>query len=105
MVSKKIALGKNFEFESITAGKAHFDKILKETELGTRVPAQAFRELKALYEEYCRKTNWPSNSPPVGFFPMYERGKGYTTRCFGVEFEDGSKDRFSLDKALSAVAI
>jgi hypothetical protein len=35
---------------------------------------------------------------------MHERQKEYSTKCFGVEFEDGRRDRFSLDKALSAVA-
>lgn len=105
MASKKVDLGGNLKFESVAAGKAHFDKILKDTAIGAHITVQEFREIKALYEEYCRKTNWPLSSPPVAFYPMHERGPGYTTRCFGVEFKDGSKNRFSLDKALSAVAI
>jgi hypothetical protein len=103
-MTKDIDLGNNLKFESIAAGKTHFEKILKETVLGTHVTAQEFREINALYEGYCRKTNWPLSSSPAAFYPMHERGKGYTTRCFGVDFKDGSKSRFSLDKALSAVA-
>jgi hypothetical protein len=102
---KRIDLAGGLKFESITEGKKHFEKSLKETELGTHVTPKEFVEIKALYEAYCKKTKWPINSPPAAFFPMHERGKGYTTRCFGVAFKDGSTDRFSLDKALSEVAM
>jgi hypothetical protein len=101
---KSVDLGNGLKFESISSGKTHFENILKETALGTHVAAQEFNELNALYEAYCAKTEWPISSPPAAFFPKHETGKGYTTRCFGIKFEDGSTDRFSLDKALSAVA-
>ena len=101
---KHINLGSGLDFESITAGKTHFEPILKDTPLGTHVTPQEFAQINALYEAYCKKTNWPINSQPAAFFPMHDRGKGYTTRCFGVAFKDGSTGRFSLDKALSAVA-
>lgn len=104
MVSKRIELENGLCFESINAGKIHFDKILKGTLLGAHVTGQELRDISALYEAYCNKTNWYLGSPPAAFFPMNERGKGYTTRCFGVKFEDGSTNRFSLDRALSAVA-
>jgi hypothetical protein len=104
MVSKNIDLGSGLKFESITAGKKYFEKSLKEAELGKHFAGQEFQDIGALYEAYCRKTDWILNSPPVAFFPKLESGNGYTTRCFGIKFEDGSTDRFSLDKALSAVA-
>lgn len=104
MVSKRIELKNGLRFESISAGKSYFEKILKETPLGVQVTSQEFRDLIALYEAYCNKTDWSLRSPAIAFFPMHETGKGYTTKCFGVTFEDGSTDRFSLDKALSAVA-
>jgi hypothetical protein len=104
-MGKKIDLGGELKFESITAGKNRFEKILKETALGAEVSAQDFNDISRLYDEYCKKTNWPITSPPTAFFPMHERGKGYTTRCFGVKFADGSTGRFSLDKALTAVAV
>lgn len=104
MASKSIDLGNGLKFASISAGKAHFEKVLKNTAINAHVTNQEFDELKILYEEYCRKTNWPLGSPPTAFFPMHERGPGYTTRCFGIKFHDGSTGRFSLDKALSAVA-
>jgi hypothetical protein len=104
MVSKSIDLGGGLRFASIGAGKQHFERILKSTALGQHVTAQEFDELKTLYDGYCRATNWTLVSPPTAFFPQNERGPGYTTRCFGIKFEDGSTGRFSLDKALSAVA-
>jgi hypothetical protein len=103
-MSKKIDLGNGLKFDSISMGKAHFEPILKNTAIDEHVTNQKFNELKILYEEYCRKTNWPMKSPPAAFYPMYDRGPGYTTRCFGIKFQDGSTDQFSLDKALSAVA-
>jgi hypothetical protein len=104
VVNKSIDLGNGLKFASITTGKMHFDSILKDTALGAHVAPLEFTQINDLYEAYCRKTDWPINSPPAAFFPMHERGKGYTTRCFGVAFKDGSTGRFSLDKALSAVA-
>jgi|SRR5712664_2784909 len=101
MVSKNIDLGNGLKFETITAGKMHFEPILKDAALGKHFAGQEFQ---ALYDAYCRKTNWVVKSPVAAFFPKNESGKGFTTKCFGIQFEDGSIDRFSLDKALSAVA-
>lgn len=105
MVRKTIDLTPSLRFESISAGKVHFDKILKETPVETDVTPDQFQELKVLYEEYCRRTQWPLSSLPIAFYPIYEVGKGFTTKCFAVKFQDGSTNRFSLDKALSAVAV
>jgi hypothetical protein len=104
MAAKKIALSSGLEFESITEGKAYFDKILKATPIDQHVTQTEFDALKLLYEAYCAKTDWPMPSRPKAFFPTYEQQKGYTTTCFGIEFQNGERTRFSLDKALSAVA-
>jgi hypothetical protein len=101
---KKFSLGPTLHFESITDGKDFFDKILKNTPLEQRVKQEEFDALNLLYEAYCEKTNWQVPSRPKAFFPTHERQRGYTTKCFGIEFEDGTKGRFSLDKALTAVA-
>jgi hypothetical protein len=104
MVSKKIDLGPNLQFESISEGRTFYGKILSDTPLNQPIANTEFDALKLLYEAYCAKTNWPIPSPPKAFFPRYEQQKGYTTKCFGIEFQNGKKDRFSLDKALAAVA-
>jgi hypothetical protein len=104
MVAKKVDLGNGLKFASIAEGRTHFDKILKATPLNQRVTSTEFNDLKLLYEAYCAKTNWPMPSPPKAFFPTHVQQKGYTTKCFGIEFESGKTDRFSLDKALTAVA-
>jgi hypothetical protein len=104
MVSKNVDLGNGLKFESISAGKMYFDKILKSTDFGKHFAGQDFNDVSALYEAYCRKTGWPVSSAPIAFFPTQESGKGYTTKCFGIQFKDCSTHRFSLDKALSAVA-
>lgn len=104
MIAKKIELGGGLKFASIGEAKTYFDKILKTTPLEQRVTDAEFKALKLLYEAYCIKTNWPMPSSPKAFFLTYERQKGYTTKCFGIEFEDGNTGKFSLDKALSAAA-
>ncbi len=104
MAAKIIALGAGLQFASITEAKAYFGEILKTTSIDQRVTSAEFYALKLLYETYCAKTNWPMPSLPKAFFAVYEQQKGYTTKCFGIEFQNGKKDRFSLDKALSAVA-
>lgn len=105
MVGKRVDLNNRLRFETISAAKLYFEKILKETPINVHVAYQEFLDISTLYEAYCIRTSWHLNSPPVAFFPMHERGKGYSTRCFAVTFEDGSTNRFSLDKALSAVVV
>jgi len=104
MVAKKIDLGTGLKFPSIAEAKNHFGKILQDTPIDQRVTKEEFDALKLLYEEYCSKTSWPMLSSPKAFFAKYDQQKGYTTKCFGIEFEDGGTDQFSLDKALLAVA-
>ena len=105
MVRKPIELAQNLRFESISAGKSYFGQMLKDAALEEDVPPHQFEELRLLHERYCANTGWTLTSPPVGFYAIYERNEGYTTKCFAVRFHDGSVDRFSLDKALSAAAI
>ncbi|SDH44321.1 hypothetical protein SAMN05216338_100999 [Bradyrhizobium sp. Rc2d] len=104
MARKAIDLGPNLEFDSISSAKSYFGAMLKDAPLDADVPAGQFQALKHLYEEYCKRTNWPVPAAPAAFYATHERAKGYTTKCFGVRFQDGSVTRFSLDKALSAVA-
>jgi ribosomal protein L17 len=72
--------------------------------LDVRLSHTHFLQLKTLYEEYCRRTTYSLLSPVAAFYPTMEKRSGGYTRCIGVEFQDGSKTTFSLDKALSAVA-
>ena len=103
-MAKKIDLAPDLKFSSILHGKTYFQNILNSTELNRHVSEGEFESLRLLYQAYCAKTNWRIKSPPRAFYPRLEQGHGFTTKCFGIEFEDGTKDRFSLDKALSAVA-
>jgi hypothetical protein len=104
MVSKRVHLGPGLVFDSIGAGKAHFDPMRSEGPLDVPIAVGPFGELKKLYEEYYRKTNYSLPSPVATFYPTMEKRSGGYTRCLGVSFQDGSKTKFSLDTALSAVA-
>ncbi len=103
-MAKGIELAPDLKFSSIIQARTYFRNILNSTELNQRVSASEFESLRLLHEAYCAKTNWPITSPLKGFFPRHEQGEGFTTKCFGIDFEDGTNGKFSLDKALSAVA-
>jgi len=105
MVSKRIDLGPGLVFDSISAAKAHFDPMRTDGSLDLPLAAGPFIELKKLYEEYCRKTNYSLPSPVAAFYPTMEKRSGGYTRCLGVSFQDGSTTKFSLDTALSKVAV
>ncbi len=103
-MSKTIDLGPGLVFKSITEAKKYFDPIRTKNPLDVPISNKDFRQVKALYDAYCVATNWPMLSPAVTIFPTEVTKNGGTTICFGIEFADGKKDNFSLDKALSAVA-
>jgi hypothetical protein len=104
MASKRIDLGAGLSFDSIAAAKLHFDPMRTDGPLDVHLAQNCFAELKALYDEYCRKTNYNLPAPVVAFYPTMEKRSAGYTRCIGVSFQDGSTTKFSLDKALSAVA-
>ena len=103
-MAKNIDLGGHLKFKSISAGKTHFKPILDGVRLGEHLIGKEFRDIKTLHDAYCSKTNWVLKSPAVAFFAVSESQNGLTTRYVGVMFEDGSTDRYSLDRLLNAAA-
>lgn len=103
-MAKKIDLTTGKSFRNIAEAKLHFSSLLKVTPLKAEISGADLEDVRAVYQAYCSLTDWELPSMPVGFFPVHERGKEYTTRCFGVRFEDGSIGRFSIQKALSKIA-
>lgn len=101
---KSIRLSTGLEFKSISAGVDHFKKILDGQDVSKPFDGPEAADIRAAFDEYCSRTDWPVPSPPASFFPARERGPGFTTRCYGVTFEDGSKDTFSMAKALKTIA-
>lgn len=103
-MAKSVAISNGREFPSVKAAKEYFAKILKGQELKEVFSGEDLVEIRAAYADYCLKTNWSLALPPACFYPIHDRGPGYTTRCFGVTFEDGTTGNFSMNKALSAIA-
>jgi hypothetical protein len=104
-MAKSVSLKTGRNFPTITRAKQHFAPMLDRNDIGQPFSDDDLADIAALYRDYCAKTKWPLPSQPTSYYPTHERNKGYTTRCFGVTFADGSTGRFSLDKALSAVAV
>lgn len=103
-MGKSVSLATGRAFPTIAAGREYFSNLLKGQELKAAFSGPDAADIRAAYEAYCAKTNWRLDSPPASFHPTQDRGPGYTTRCYGVIFEDGTVGKFSMDKALSAIA-
>jgi hypothetical protein len=104
-MAKSVSLKTGRTFPTVTAAKKHFDLVLDGRELKQEFTGDELADIRSVYEDYCAKTGWHLQSPPASFHPTHDRGPGYTTRCFGVTFEDGTTDKFSMEKALRAIAV
>lgn len=102
---KSVSLKTGRAFESVSAARDHFSSLLNAQPLKEPFTGPDLADIGAAYEAYCVKTNWKLAAPPVSFYPAHGRGPGYTTRCFGVTFGNGDTSIFSMDKALSAIAV
>jgi hypothetical protein len=103
-MAKSVSLKTGRIFVTVTAAKEHFARILDRRELKQDFAGEDLADVRAAYVDYCAKTNWQLQSPPASFYPTHDHDPGYTTRCFGVTFEDGTTGKFSMDKALRAIA-
>jgi len=103
-MARSVSLKTGRTFGTVTAAKEHFTLILNGHELKQAFAGDELADIRAIYEDYCAKTGWELPSPPASFYPTHDRGPGYTTRCYGVTFEDGTTGNFSLEKALRAIA-
>ena len=103
-MAKHVTLSTGLSFPTVKAACGHFSEMLKNQ--ADKVPFAGTEEsqISAVYLTYCSKTNWQVKSPPASFYPSHGRGPGFTTRCFGVMFADGTTTEFSMEKALRAIA-
>lgn len=101
---KSVTLATGLRFKSISEGVEHFSSMLERQEHGQPFAGHDARHVRAAYDAYCAATEWITAAPAATFQPVHERGPGFTTRCFGVTYEDGTSGRFSMKKALSAIA-
>ncbi len=102
---KSVKLATGLQFGSISEGIKHFTRMLEAHELQLSFTGEDAAHIRAAFEAYCVRTDWPLPSPPASFYPTRDRGPGYTTRCYGVTFENGTTERFSMAKALRAIAM
>lgn len=103
-MAKSVTLGTGRAFPTVTAAKEHFAQILNGQELKKAFSGEDLADIRAVYADYCAKTDWSLPSAPASFYPTHDRAPGYTIRCFGVTFEDGTTGNFSMDKALRTIA-
>ena len=103
-MAKSVTLSTGKAFPTVTTANEYFAEILAGQELKQAFTGNEFADIQATYLAYCAKTDWLLPSAPASFYPIHDRGPSYTTRCFGVTFEDGTTGNFSMDKALRAIA-
>lgn len=100
----------DLSFESQKAAEEYFYNIRDEYWKSKQVIRDSviFEQLKALYEQYCKETNWPMPGTPVSFrVKNNHRGQGSsggTTQGFAVTFDNGEEKEFSAEKAIQAIA-
>lgn len=103
-MTKSVSIPGSRSFGSIALAKEHFHAIRDSGDIDQPYVDDDAADVQALYAAYCAATNWQMPSEPVSFFPTYERKPGFTTRCIAVEFDNGSVQKFSIDKALTSIA-
>jgi len=103
-MAKSVSLKTGRTFKTVSAAKDHFARLLDDQPLKEEFTDDDLIDIRAAYEAYCSSTNWILKSPPTSFYPAHDRGPGYTTRCYGVTFADGTVATFSMEKALRAIA-
>ena len=103
-MTKTVSLSSGRTFASLSAAKQHFTKILNLQDINQAYAGDELSEILEIYLGYCTKTGWKLQSTPKSFYPTLDRNPGFTTRCYGVTFEYGSHDSFSMEKALRAIA-
>lgn len=101
---KSVSLATGRSFPTVKAALDHFSEVLKKQPDKAPFAGADEDDIDAAYLAYCAKTNWTLESPPASYYPTRGRGVGFTTRCFGVTFEDGTSTNFSMEKALRAIA-
>lgn len=103
-MAKSLILATGRTFPTVAAAKKHFAEVLKDQPVKEAFSGADLVDIRVIYIDYCARTDWALPSHPASFYPTYDRGPGYTTKCFGVTFEDGTTGKFSMDKALRAIA-
>lgn len=103
-MAKSVTLSTGRAFLTITAAKEHFEQNLNGQELKKAFSGDDLADIGAVYADYCVRTDWSMPSAPAAYYPTHDRDPGYTSRCFGITFEDGTTGSFSMDKALRAIA-
>lgn len=100
----------DLDFSSQAEAKNHFYKI-RDKYWETKAvisDSTVFDQLKELYEQYCKCTNWPIPGKPVSFrVKNIGRGQGAsggTSQGFAVTFDNGEEVEFSADKAIKSIA-
>lgn len=101
---KSVSLATGRSFPTIEAALNHFSGVLKEQHDKAPFTGADESDIGAAYLAYCAKTKWTLESSPASYYPTHGRGVGFTTRCFGVTFTDGTSTIFSMEKALRAIA-
>lgn len=104
-MARSVTLACGPTFPTLRAAETHFARMLNDQELGKPFSGQSLAEIREVYAGYCANTGWVLRSDPASFRPVHARGPGYTTKCFGVTFEDGTTGQFSMATALREIAV
>lgn len=108
-MAKSVSLKSGRRFDTLTLAKQYFHDIRESADLGSSVSDSLKADITDLYNRYCSATNWPAGSVSdiIVDWDNRERSSGRhaQTRAFHRVDDAGQNHVFSIDKALSAVAV
>lgn len=108
-MAKQVTVESGTVFGTLTAAKEHFNRIREATPPGSRLSGSERTDVLDIYRRYCAATNWPAEKA-VDVTTEWDneqrpQGTYAKTKAFAVVTASGSTKIFSMDKALTAIAV
>ncbi|NUB44524.1 DUF3223 domain-containing protein [Fertoebacter nigrum] len=96
-------------FPTQKAALDHFERIKDRYPAGAQLQGVDKTQVKAVYEQYCAVTNW-AVPPSISAYSVDNKaeeispGQFRTQKCFWYHLPDGTKEDFSIIKAIQKIS-
>lgn len=108
-MTKTVTIKSGRTFRTLTEAKRHYGAIREDAAIGSKLSEPVRSDVIDVYERYCRATKWQAENAidvVVDWDNRKRSHEGYAqTKAFYIVSLSGENHVFSIDKALSAIAI
>lgn len=108
-MAKKVTTQSGILFNTLKAAQSHFSKLREATAIGDRLSEPERSDVLDIYRRYCAATGWPAEDvvDVTTEWDNQQRAAGTyaQTKALAVVTASGSTSRFSMVKALAAIAV